>query len=80
MAVSGVAADHQYTPVSGPKGPLTRRYATTAAKPCRDHSDGAHRPFIAFSGYGLAGLGEGIGDIYQNGTGYAGLPATLTIG
>lgn len=30
------------TPVSGPYGPLTRRYAPTAASPCRDHSEGAH--------------------------------------
>lgn len=29
------------TPVSGPYGPLTRRYAPDAASPCRDHSDGA---------------------------------------
>ncbi|BAO37038.1 hypothetical protein SM39_pSMC2_69 (plasmid) [Serratia marcescens SM39] len=26
-----------------PYGPLTRRYAPTAATPCRDHSDGAHK-------------------------------------
>ena len=29
------------TPVSGPDGPLTRRYAPAAAMPCRDHSEGA---------------------------------------
>ena len=42
------------TPVSGPDGPLTRRYAPTAATPCRDHSDGAQGIYIAFSGSGLA--------------------------
>ena len=55
--MSIVASAPENTPVSGPDGPLTRRYAPTAAMPCRDHSDGAQRLYIAFSGYGLAGRG-----------------------
>ncbi|HBY9792981.1 TPA: hypothetical protein MJA78_25685 [Klebsiella pneumoniae] len=31
-----------------PSGPLTRRYAPTAAKPCRDHSDGVQRRLRCF--------------------------------
>ena len=48
-----------YTPVGGPHGPLTRRYAPTAAKPCRDHSDGAQRLLCRFKRgcSGLAGRG-----------------------
>ncbi len=33
MAVSVLAESPQYTLVSGPHGPLTRRYAPTAGKP-----------------------------------------------
>lgn len=33
MAVSVMAGSSQYTLVSGPDGPLTRRYAPTAGKP-----------------------------------------------
>ncbi|CAE1144080.1 protein of unknown function [Serratia sp. Tan611] len=43
IAIGSIAECSEYTPVSGPNGPLTRRYATAAASPCCDHSDGAHR-------------------------------------
>lgn len=74
-AVGLIASAPDNTPVSGPHGPLTRRYAPTAATPCRDHSDGAQKLYITFSWYRLAGQGMGTGEIYQNGTGFAGLPA-----
>lgn len=57
--MSVVASALENTPVSGPHGPLTRRYAPTAATPSRDHSDGAQRLYIACSGSGLAGRGRG---------------------
>ncbi|HAH5716255.1 TPA: hypothetical protein HH823_004663 [Escherichia coli] len=40
MAVSVLAENPQYTLVSGPNGPLTRRYAPTSGKP----SSGPLRP------------------------------------
>lgn len=52
--------DTSNTPVSGPNGPLTRRYAPAAALPCRDHSDGAlQRLSYLVAGYGLPGGREG---------------------
>lgn len=53
-AVGLIASAPDNTPVSGPNGPLTRRYAPTAATPCLDHSDSAQRHYIAFSRSGLA--------------------------
>ena len=41
VAVSSIAVRKENTHVSGPDGPLTRRYAPTTATPCRDHSDSA---------------------------------------
>jgi len=58
--MSVVASALENTPVSGPHGPLTRRYAPTTATPCRDHSDGAQGLYIAFSRFGLAGQGMGL--------------------
>lgn len=43
VAEGSVAGALDYTLVSGPKGPLTRRYAPAAATPCRAHSDRAKR-------------------------------------
>ena len=60
VAVSSIAERNENTHVSGPNGPLTRRYAPTAATPCRDHSDGAQGLYIAFSRFGLAGQGMGL--------------------
>lgn len=72
--MSGVAEGVEYTPVSGPNGPLTRRYAPTAAKPCRDHSDGAHHFLCRLSaGYGLAGRSDGLVEPIKTDTGCAGL-------
>ena len=46
------------TPVSGPDGPPTRRYAPAAALPCRDHSDSAHQHLnYLVAGYCLSGQG-----------------------
>ncbi|MCO5748695.1 hypothetical protein, partial [Citrobacter freundii] len=51
----------------------TRRYAPTAAKPCRDHSDGAHS-FLSslFADYGLTGGRDGLVEPIRTVTGYAG--------
>lgn len=61
MAVSVLAERIEYTLVSGPDGPLTRRYAPTSGKP----SSGPLRPRTEAL--------SGIGDIYQSVTAYAGL-------
>lgn len=66
IAVSPLAGSPQYTLVSGPNGPLTRRYATTAASPRRDHSDRAQERLSRFKEVWLIRVRDGIGRTYQN--------------
>lgn len=58
--------DLKYTLVSGPNGPLTRRYAPTSGKP----SSGPLRPRTKALSWLKAGIvwqgGDGIGKIYQS--------------
>lgn len=57
IAASLLAGSPQYTLVSGPDGPLTRRYAPTSVN-LVGTTPTAHRSyFMAKSGYGLAGAG-----------------------
>lgn len=57
IAASLLAGSPQYTLVSGPNGPLTRRYAPTSVN-LVGTTPTAHRSyFMAKSGYGLTGAG-----------------------
>ena len=64
IAVSHIEVSSESTPVSGPHGLLTRRYA--AATPCRDHSDAS---VTLSAGYGPTG--DGLVKSIDNDTGFA---------
>ena len=73
IAVSLLAGSIEYTLVSGPDGPLTRRYAPTSGKP----SSGPLRPrteaFSSLTGHMASQGRSGTGDIRTTVPAYAGL-------
>jgi len=57
VALGGMASGSEYTPVSGPDGPLTRRYARSSTGPLRQRKAAL---FVAISGSGFAGRVVGL--------------------
>lgn len=57
VALGSGASGSEYTPVSGPYGPLTRRYARSSTGPLRRRITSF---FVAISGSGLTGRGMGL--------------------